>query len=252
MPPDNKGDLPHTLIHLHNPKTAGSSLNALLASQFKMFEKMTLGDDSLGRLRSLPKVKKRKLKLLFGHMSYGVHRILPQECLYLFVLRLPGERLLSYYNYIGRKKEHLLHDAVKGNDLDFGSFLEYAAAGPRIRTAFDNAQLRRIAGNMTPSHLGDEKALLAQAFSNIFASNCIYGLTEDFNGFQRQLVARGLLPEENPIRLNAAPQKSSLDTAVTALTPRQRDLYNDFVRWDEMLYSVCRKLSYSGAEKLAR
>ena len=232
-----------TLIHLHIPKTAGTSLNLVLGSQYAADGKLTVSDNTLNKIRSLPPTKKFGLEFLFGHMTHGVHKMLQQDCLYLCVLRKPGERLLSFYNYITNTPEHPYHEDATTRHATFGAFLEFAADHPEIRTEFDNGQLRRIGGDMTIEGLGKEKVILKRALANILASDCIYGFTEDFAGFQRQLVYRGILPKVMNIRRNEAPAIANLNSELLQMNATQRDIFEGFIQWDNIFYDTCRDLS---------
>ena len=239
--PEAKGQAQgqRTLIHLHIPKTAGSSLSRILARETPPEARLTLGDHNLDQLTAMSRPRRQQIRLLFGHLSHGVARQLPQRCQYISVLRQPGPRLLSFYRYIGRTEHHPLHRAVTGGKMSFGDFLDYTARTPEFRIEVDNGQSRRLAGNMTAAGLGREKALLRRALHHIFSPHFIYGLTEHFEDFQKRLAAQGLVSKVTPIRENVAPDPGNLEAELDRLTTGQREIYDSYTLWDSQLYSIC-------------
>jgi hypothetical protein len=235
-----------TLIHLHIPKSAGSSLSQLLVHDTNPNERMTIGDGDLDRLRTLPEPRRRQLKLIFGHLSFGVARHLPQYAHYVTVLREPGPRILSFYRYVKRTDHHPLYPVTNETDMSFGQFLEFTAANPRFRLEVDNGQIRRLGGSMTLPTLGQEEELLRQALHNLMSPQLSFGLTEYFDEFLASLVKRGLLSAASDIRVNAAPDTVRLEDALSALTPAQRTIYDGYIAWDSLLYDICKRVFFSG------
>ncbi len=234
-----------TLIHLHIPKSAGSSLSRLLVGDTKQNERITLGDNSLQRLREFPPARLRSLKLVFGHLTHGIGKRLPLPCHYISVLRQPGPRILSFYRYIERTDHHPLYKTVNGQKMSFGAFLDFTAANPQFRMEVDNGQIRRLGGNMKITSLGQERGLLRRALHNIFAPNFTYGLTDHFDGFQKRLVKQGLLSATTPIRENAAPEPGKLEMELDALTPQQREIYDHYIFWDSRFYRICKQVYFA-------
>ncbi|MFQ6549316.1 sulfotransferase family 2 domain-containing protein [Aestuariibius sp. 2305UL40-4] len=236
------------LVHLHIPKTAGSSLTQVLLDGAKHERRFTVGDNDIGRLEALSFPERRELQFIFGHLAHGVHDLLPQPVIYICVLREPGPRLLSYYRYIHRRTDHPLHDVVGGRGMSFGQFLEYAAETPTVRIEMDNGQMRCLAGNKSVSGLGQESALLPKALHNVFSPNLVYGLTEHFEHFMDHLTRRGFIEGYTPTVENAAPEPGQLDDVLRDLTETQLALFNAFNIWDAHLYEVCRSVYFAGSQ----
>lgn len=229
-----------TIIHLHIPKTAGSSLSRLLVEDTRPGERMTIGDAETAQLLTLAPAQQQRLKLIFGHLTYGIGAHLPQRCHHVCVLRRPGPRILSYYRYVRRTDHHPLYPVLTAGGMTFGGFLDFTAAHPQIRLEVDNGQVRRLGGNMEVDGIGREGLLLRRALHHLFAPDFTYGLTEHFDGFQKRLVRKGLLSAPAPIRENAAPEPGQLEEELAALTPAQRKTYDAYTAWDDQLYSICK------------
>jgi len=234
------------LIHLHLPKTAGSSLTKILAPNHTRGTQLTTGDVNIDKLTNLPPQQRRAISFLFGHLSHGVANHLPQKHLYTCVLRRPGPRLLSYYNYLYRTVDHPSHHTVKGQEMSFGTFLEWTADPKNAhRGEVDNGQVRRLAGHGMRKRYGEESELISLALSNLLAPDMIYGLTEYFDDFIGRLHARGIIGKKVEVRENAAPNPTNLDEALLKLTGRQKELYDSFIYWDEMLYDISEKIYFA-------
>ena len=76
-----------------------------------------------------------------GHLHYGVHRHMPQECDYITMLREPVARVVSMYRFILGNPRNWLHDEVVGSGMGLEEFVR-RAADPSV----DNEQTRLIAG----------------------------------------------------------------------------------------------------------
>lgn len=241
------------IVHLHVPKTAGSSLTRVLAPHYAQGTQFSVSDGNLSKLKNTSKEERQAISFMFGHLSHGVADQLPQNHMYVCVLRRPGPRLMSYYNYLYRTKDHPSYGIIKGQDMSFGTFLEWSA-DPKNghRREVDNGQVQRLAG-LEAHHKGAGKAeMLTQALSHILAPDMMYGLTEHFDDFVGRLYAQGVIPNKVAIRENAAPNTASLDKVLTELTGAQRELYDSFIYWDDILYNTCEQLYFAAAKGPAR
>lgn len=228
------------VIHLHIPKSAGTSLTSILAKAFKPGTKYALHPAESDKFRTLTEAQRRKLQLVFGHLEHGVGAMLPQGCIYVCALRQPGPRILSYYRYLKRRTDHPMYALLNKTDMSFGQFLDYAAKDPNgQRLEVDNGQIRRIAGRMTPASLGDEQAVFRTALTHIFAPDMVFGLTEHFGLLLEELVARKLIDGYEPVVANAAPETVNFEAVRDGLTGTQQDLLADLTRWDNKFYSIC-------------
>ena len=90
------------VIFLHLPKNGGNTIHYILKRLYpkkKVFtikvKKGRLGTD---QFISLPRKKKNQIKVLKGHMYYGLHKYFETEVEYFTLLRNPTDRIISYYN----------------------------------------------------------------------------------------------------------------------------------------------------------
>jgi hypothetical protein len=232
------------LVHLHVPKTAGSSLTQLLQPHFHGYTAFAVNDDTLDTLNQLSPRRRQSLRFVFGHLAHGLERFFPQPVRYITVLRRPGPRILSLYAYIRRRSDHPLHDWLVGKNLSFGAYLEETLSRPKLKMQVDNRMVRQLAGEIDLEAVELGPAPLRQALANILSEDCRYGLTEHFDDFQARLKAEGLIDDVSPERVNAAPETADLETALDAMTPDQRAIYDGYVEADTAFYDICEQVYF--------
>jgi hypothetical protein len=104
-------------IFVHAYKTGGTTLAKHLLKNFRKDEILNLTYKELGiypdqgesadwqkkvfaYLDEIPQAKRKKIKVVLGHiLPYGIHRFFPRKPHYLTMVRNPGKRVLSFYNY---------------------------------------------------------------------------------------------------------------------------------------------------------
>src|SRR5205823_8424847 len=95
------------LIFLHIPKTAGTTLNRIIEWQYSPLSIFTIDPHGIRatpeRFKTLSERRRRQLRVVRGHMVYGIHEFLPQCASYMSMLRHPVARLLSAYSFILRR-----------------------------------------------------------------------------------------------------------------------------------------------------
>ena len=152
-----------TVIFLHIPKAAGSTLNRVIAQNYRPAAILKVGGKSeaalLGALTG-------EVRLIAGHRRFGIHAELARPFTYITVLRDPVERVLSQYHFVRRLSSHPLHAVVASGEL---SLRDYARQSPDSQTRF-------LAGFNV-----EDTALLDQAKSNLLAHFAVAGLTERFD-----------------------------------------------------------------------
>ncbi len=230
---------PPLLVHLHVPKTAGTSLTQILASNFQDGEKLALDAGQREILAGLPVSTRNRIRLVFGHLWHGIGRELGRRTVYICAIRRARPRLLSYFNYIKRRSDHPMHTFLTERNMEFGDFLEFCVDEENQRIEVDNSQIRRISGSFTHADIGNEAALLRDAIGNAFSPDMVVGLTEKFDELLATLVTQELIKKYQPTRENAAPEPASIEEAETKLTSRQLEILETFTHWDDTFYNIC-------------
>lgn len=170
-----------TLLFLHIPKTAGSTLRYILRNNYGRsdifhFHNELFPNLSVFLLNHMSKY--RSYRLVIGHFGYGLHKHIHQDYQYFTMLRNPVRRVISNYYHIRRKKDHSL------NRLVLKMTLEAYIQSP-ISAGAHNHQTRMLAspagyfGKNSAKDSPVSPSTLAIAKENL-SSFAAFGLTERF------------------------------------------------------------------------
>lgn len=222
----------HPLVFLHLPKTAGATLRQILLRQYGRRYSFAL-DGSTSQLQEFiekPFHERARLKLLQGHMAFGMHRYLSEGATYVTFVRDPAERVLSHYRFALGRPDHYLHNHVKAERL---TPADYVASG--VSTELDNGQVRLIAG---PASLdvpfGDcGRDLLDLALENIRRHFSVVGMPSFFD--------ESLLLMHRRLRWRKWPCYASLNVSGgggITLSDSDRSVIETYNQLDRRLYEV--------------
>ncbi len=162
------------LIFLHIPKTAGTTLNRIIEWQYNPLSIFTLdarAHATAERFKTLSEERRRRLRVVRGHMVYGIHEFLPQGATYMTMLREPVARVLSPYYFILRRPLHPLHRELKKERFGIE---EYLGLFPHR----NNVQCRLVAGVQNGASCDERSLEIAK--ENLAKSFSVIGLCERF------------------------------------------------------------------------
>ncbi len=163
------------VIFLHIPKTAGTTLNRIIEWQYNPLSIFTVDPYRIRatpeRLKKLPEARRRRLRMVRGHLFYGVHEYLPQGATYITMLREPVARFLSSYYFLQRRPLHPMHRKVKSERIGVEDFI-------RLTPQRQNMQCSLIAGIKSTGKC--EESTLEIAKEHLTNSFSIVGLSERF------------------------------------------------------------------------
>jgi len=163
------------LIFLHIPKTAGTTLNRIIEWQYSPLSIFTMDPYRIRatpeRLRKLSEQRRRRLRVVRGHLYYGIHEFLPQGATYMTMLREPVARFFSSYYFIQRRPLHPMHRKVTTERIGVEDFI-------RLTPHRQNLQCSLIAGIKNDGSC-DERTL-EKAKKNLVDSFSVVGICERF------------------------------------------------------------------------
>jgi Galactose-3-O-sulfotransferase len=218
------------LIFLHIPKTAGTTLNRIIEWQYRPLSIFTLDPyrirATVERFKTLSEQRRRRFRVVRGHLYYGLHEFLPQGATYITMLREPVARFLSSYYFILRRPLHPLHRKLKREQLGVEDYL-------RLIPHRHNFQCRLIAG-VEGTATGDER-LLDIAKENLTKSFSVVGICERFEE-SLMLIAK-TFGWEVPYYENRKVSKNRSPVA-----PSSIELIREHNRLDLELYEFGKKL----------
>lgn len=137
-----------TAIFLHIPKTAGITLYTVIERQYPRSQIYSTAQpiplDYSANIAILKKAKREQLtgiRMLMGHMAYGLHVYLPNPASYFTLLRDPVERVISFYRYVQHTPTHFLHHYALEPHMTLQKFVN-----SKLSLDVDNLQTRLLAG----------------------------------------------------------------------------------------------------------
>ena len=168
-----------TAIFVHIPKTGGTTLHRIIDRQYPPETRYWIKQHDVGleAFKGLPLSRRAVLRMVRGHISFGVHEYIPRPATYFTILRQPIERLISYYTFVQREPEHYLYDYANTPGMTIRRYLE-----ERVSLQTDNFQTRLLSGVWTDVGYGEcDEATLALAKRNLAERFAVVGLTKRFD-----------------------------------------------------------------------
>lgn len=170
-----------TLIFLHIPKTAGSTLHKIIERQYKPKSIFSINgkraQESIAEFKSLSEAQRSEIRVLKGHMKFGLHEYLPQPSSYMTILRDPIDRVISHYYYVLRKPNHYLHNQVTSKNM---SLKDYVCSG--MTKELDNSQTRLLSSITANIPYGEcSSEVLESARKNLQEHFAVVGVADNFD-----------------------------------------------------------------------
>lgn len=168
------GDL---LNFIHIPKAAGGTVIGALVSEYGSRQVERRFDPDLDTFDSHP--MDPEVRVLVGHMPFGVHQVLDRDVTYITLLREPVDRVVSGYYFAREPKS----DQPGRVEMDSRVTLEDYVARSVSPFTTNNGQVRLLAG-VSRAHFGiDPRATLDRAQHNLEHDISVVGTLDRFDEF---------------------------------------------------------------------
>src|SRR5262252_2889208 len=180
------------IAFVHIPKTAGTTLNSILAEEYAPGERHEIMMRGMSWILPRPtllrrplispsKVRRLKaavrtqsgLRLIHGHFDLSIAKHFPADAQFVTLLRDPVERAISHYYHYRRRVVDRIHPLAMR-----ASLAEWVRDCGIVE--MDNGQTRRLAGEMNLPCGRVTLAMLDRAMSRL-AKFAVVGLTERFD-----------------------------------------------------------------------
>jgi hypothetical protein len=138
-----------TLIFVHIPKAAGTTLHKIIDRQYasRLVHRCDVQvPGAFGKFLALGEARRARLRCLKGHLPFGLHEHLPGAFTYITVLRHPVQRFLSKYHYLLKMPALAERLGIPGDAL--ASIARFADL--QEERAASNFQTRLLAGCLDP------------------------------------------------------------------------------------------------------
>ncbi|MCE2772841.1 MAG: hypothetical protein LW750_05310 [Bacteroidetes bacterium] len=226
---------PKTLIFLHIPKTAGSTTRGILEMNYRKNERFLVREmwKDNPNFKKLSDAERARIKLLYGHMGFGLHEYLNHSHVEYFSLMRPVvPRIISLYEHILRFPDHHFAAEMDEHRYTLEELFTKANFLP-----FDNCQVRMLSGNMHAPFGTIGANDLQKAISNIEQHFPIVGIQERFDEFILLLQQRynWKIPYYRRLKVNRSAKRYQPDAATL-------DVINTYNQLDHKLYLyVCER-----------
>lgn len=195
----NKHGQHDTLIFLHIPKTAGTSLRRIFErfyeekEIYQIYTKANNMND-MSDFKRLSDNEKKEIRVFFGHVSFGLHNEIPQPCSYVTILREPTEKVISLFHHVSKRVAHPYYKRIQSEKMSLAGFVE---SGMSVEA--DNHQTRVIAG-VNPEFGKCTKEMFETAKDNLKKYFSVVGLSEYFD--ESVLLMKRMFGWEVPLQVS--------------------------------------------------
>ena len=169
------------VIFLHMPKAGGTTLRHIFYDQYKYLNENEIYTINRTKETSLfhniDKNEKQKIKLLIGHMPFGLHNNLNNNFNYITFLRNPIERVISAYFYNKENESSDVFEQINSKNLSLYDYLLN-----NIEPWSMNAMTKHLYGcNEQQFKENCTENMFNEAINNLNSHFLFTGIVEEFN-----------------------------------------------------------------------
>ena len=167
-------------IHLHIPKTGGTTLRDIIQRQYRAEKILMIPklEESENILKEVSTSQINQLKLIQGHLKYGIHNHFHRRAKYFAIIRDPINRVLSTYYYVLSQKNNPQNLSTANNQMTIYDFVQSG-----VNPFLINGQTKLISGKTgnIDNPIIESEELFSLAKENIENDFLFLGITEMFD-----------------------------------------------------------------------
>lgn len=241
--------IPEICIFLHVPRTGGTTVRLVAEANLPEGQILPIYGPDIEHpeqvIQRLHEPTRMALKMVRGHISFGIHMHLPwAKCYYFTLVRNPVHRVWSLWNYAYRHKTHHLYEALHNLET-IGNAVE---AG--VSAEFNNGMCRQLSGLDGPfpqepygetkipygCGMGNETAF-AEVMARVDLKQISLGTTEYFDAFLYVLAETMGWKNRAHTKANAGPPFQQ-----DSLSERDVQIINAYNQHDKALWEFAKSM----------
>ena len=220
-------------IHLHIPKTGGTTLRDIIQRQYRSEKILMIPklEESENILKEVSTSQINQLKLIQGHLKYGLHNHFHRRAKYFAIIRDPISRVLSTYFYVLSQKNNPQNLSTSNNQMTIYDFVQSG-----VNPFLINGQTQLISGKTgeIDNPIIESEELFSLAKENIENDFLFLGITEMFD--ETILILKNMLGWHMPYYsiANRTKKKPNYD----AVNPTIISFIKEHNQLDIKLYNI--------------
>jgi hypothetical protein len=220
-------------IHLHIPKTGGTTLRDIIQRQYRSEKILMIPklEESENILKEVSTSQINQLKLIQGHLKYGLHNHFHRRAKYFAIIRDPINRVLSTYYYVLSQKNNPQNLSTSNNQMTIYDFVQSG-----VNPFLINGQTKLISGKTgnIDNPIIESEELFSLAKENIENDFLFLGITEMFD--ETILILKNMLGWHMPYYsiANRTKKKPNYD----AVNPTIISFIKEHNQLDIKLYNI--------------
>lgn len=220
-------------IHLHIPKTGGTTLRDIIQRQYRSEKILMIPklEESENILKEVSTSQINQLKLIQGHLKYGIHNHFHRRAKYFAIIRDPINRVLSTYYYVLSQKNNPQNLSTSNNQMTIYDFVQSG-----VNPFLINGQTKLISGKTgnIDNPIIESEELFSLAKENIENDFLFLGITEMFD--ETILILKNMLGWHMPYYsiANRTKKKPNYD----AVNPTIISFIKEHNQLDIKLYNI--------------
>ena len=220
-------------IHLHIPKTGGTTLRDIIQRQYRSEKILMIPklEESENILKEVSTSQINQLKLIQGHLKYGIHNYFHRRAKYFAIIRDPINRVLSTYYYVLSQNNNPQNLSTANKQMTIYDFVQSG-----VNPFLINGQTQLISGKTSniDNSIIESEELFSLAKENIENDFLFLGITEMFD--ETILILKNMLGWHMPYYsiANRTKKKPNYD----AVNPTIISFIKEHNQLDIKLYNI--------------